>query len=279
MCRQAARQMPCIVKPRAASYSSSNDLVVEYLRRSLSEYDKPNYIDELAVKHPEVIKFKKSAVLVLISVRLTKNVKGHFVQKSYYTLSKRCEQLKSFKGQVCFVGGMWDERTDQNMAATALREANEEIGIRPEHVTLLGQLSPLITSNNILITPVLAHLHAGFEPVLNKDEVETVFELPTDRFIVDIDHQVKSVKLTGDDEYFVHTFNDSVNNRIMKTWGITALICMLVSTMLHSRAPSFRVDPIFDVRNDNVNEYLEFNLLKNIQRIDAVNKRKLDKKH
>lgn len=78
--------------------SASDDLKIQYLKESLSEFDKPNHFAKLVAKNPDIQGFKRSAVLVPISVRLEKNEKGHRVQKSYFTLSKRTEKLKSFKG-------------------------------------------------------------------------------------------------------------------------------------------------------------------------------------
>ena len=73
----------------------------------------------------------------------------------------------------------------------------------------------------------------------------------------------------------MHSFEDTLsennNGLVVKTWGITAMICIAVSTMMHSRAPRFMVDPKFEFRNDNVNEYLEFNVLTNVERIRSVN--------
>jgi len=279
------------------SYSSSNDLNIQYLKHSLSEYDKPEHLDYLAAKNPHVKALRRSAVLVPISVRQAKNARGHFVQQSFFTLSRRAQHLKTFKGifiasklyqklclnlvfsgQTCFLGGMCDG-TDKDEVATAIREANEEAGMRGQDLTILAQLCPLITSNSVLITPVVAFFdNEQFTPSLNKDEVDMVFELPTDRFIKSEGHETKSVKLKGGtDEYFVHKFRDNVvmggqEATVVETWGVTAMICIAVSTMLHSRAPSFSVDPKFEFRNDNVNEYLEFNLLANMERIRTAKK-------
>lgn len=164
------------------------------------------------------------------------------------------------------------DRQDKNATETALREAREEIGLQKEHLTVLGQLSPIITSNGTIITPVVAFYdHEAFEPQLNRNEVDFIFDLPTDRFISSHKHETKSVKVKrsqADDEYYIHWFQDEVPSRgLVETWGATALICLAVSSMLHSRAPVFRVDPKFDFKNDNINEYFEWNMLTNVQRI------------
>ncbi len=128
---------------------------------------------------------------------------------------------------MCFPGGMCDDN-DKGMAETALREANEEIGIKKERIVVVGQLMPLITPNRTLVTPVIAFFDDdGYSPVINKDEVDSVFKIPTSRFISKENHEHKSFKLKNQDEYFVHYFKDLINNVEINTWGLTALICII----------------------------------------------------
>ena len=120
------------------------------------------------------------------------------------------------------------EETDKDMSETALREANEEIGIDKERIVVVGQLMPLITPNSTLVTPVIAFFDDDdYSPVINKDEVESVFKIPTSRFISKENHEHKSFKLKDKDEYFVHYFKDVINNVEINTWGLTALICII----------------------------------------------------
>ena len=65
-----------------------------------------------------------------------------------------------------------------------------------------------------------------------------------------------------------------INGVEIQTWGVTALICILVSSILHSRAPNFQVDPHFEFDKDKINEYLKFNINKNMERIENYEKKK-----
>ena len=56
------------------------------------------------------------------------------------------------------------------------------------------------------------------------------------------------------------------------------MICILVSSILHSRAPEFKVDPLFEFDKDKINDYLKFSLVKNIERINYYEKTKIDNK-
>jgi 8-oxo-dGTP pyrophosphatase MutT (NUDIX family) len=96
-------------------------------------------------------------------------------------LTKRTAHLSSHAGQVSFPGGRIDPG-DASAEAAALREAEEEIGLDPARVELLGRLPPYVTGTGFRITPVLGLLppgvpldRLGLRP--SAAEVESVFEL------------------------------------------------------------------------------------------------------
>ena len=97
-------------------------------------------------------------------------------------LTKRCGQLAEHAGQVSFPGGRIDE-TDPSPEAAALREAQEEIGLNPARVELLGRLGQYVTGSGYSITPVVGVLPVGIgldglDLVPSPDEVEAVLVLP-----------------------------------------------------------------------------------------------------
>jgi 8-oxo-dGTP pyrophosphatase MutT (NUDIX family) len=92
---------------------------------------------------------------------------------------ERAANMRTHAGQVAFPGGASDE-TDPDSAATALREANEEVGVESESVTVVAELPRLwIPVSDFLVTPVLAWWHAP-HPVRPRDlaEVSRVARLP-----------------------------------------------------------------------------------------------------
>ncbi len=97
-------------------------------------------------------------------------------------LTRRTAHLSNHAGQVSFPGGRIDPG-DSGPEAAALREAQEEIGLGPEHVELLGRLPDYVTGTGFRITPVLGLLPAGralaaLELRPSAAEVAAVFELP-----------------------------------------------------------------------------------------------------
>ena len=105
-------------------------------------------------------------------------------------LTKRSSALKHHPGQIAFPGGKQDEG-DAGLAATALREAQEEIGLEPDNVEILGQLPTHETVTSFLVTPFVAVVRAPFEPTPEAGEVDEVFQVPLahalnpDRFSVE----------------------------------------------------------------------------------------------
>ena len=91
-------------------------------------------------------------------------------------LTKRTGTLTTHAGQVAFPGGRMDG--DETPEQTALREAQEEVGLPPESVEVVGRLPDYVTGTGYRVTPVLALLAPGFVPVPAAAEVESVFELP-----------------------------------------------------------------------------------------------------
>lgn len=92
-------------------------------------------------------------------------------------LTKRSSQLRHHPGQIAFPGGKV-ESGDPSPVFAALREAQEEIGLPPEAVEVLGTLDPHETVTGFTVTPVIARLRAPFTPMPEPGEVEEVFSVP-----------------------------------------------------------------------------------------------------
>jgi 8-oxo-dGTP pyrophosphatase MutT (NUDIX family) len=92
-------------------------------------------------------------------------------------LTKRTPHLRQHSGQVSFPGGRIDPG-DADAEAAAVREAQEEVGLDPGHVEVLGRLRDYVTGTGYRVTPVLALIAPGFAPDPSADEVDAVFQLP-----------------------------------------------------------------------------------------------------
>lgn len=92
-------------------------------------------------------------------------------------LTKRASHLKHHPGQIAFPGGKVDA-VDDGPVGAALREAQEEIGLSADLVTVLGTLPTHETVTGFTVTPVLALVRGDFTPVPEAGEVEEAFTVP-----------------------------------------------------------------------------------------------------
>ncbi|MCC6766927.1 MAG: CoA pyrophosphatase [Deltaproteobacteria bacterium] len=91
----------------------------------------------------------------------------------------RSAALPQHAGQVAFPGGRHAPERDPSLLATALREADEEIGLRASDVDVLGALDPIRTfSSNFVITPFVARVPHPYALRLDPREVHDAFALP-----------------------------------------------------------------------------------------------------
>ena len=91
---------------------------------------------------------------------------------------QRTERVREHKGQISFPGGAY-EKTDKTLLNTALREAQEEIGLAPGDVEMLGELDDMLTvSTNYLISPFVGLIPFPYNFELDKWETEELIEAP-----------------------------------------------------------------------------------------------------
>jgi len=91
--------------------------------------------------------------------------------------TRRTDKVESHKGQVSFPGGACDEG-ETTPEQTALREADEEIGIHPDDVKVLGRLTNMITISYFRVTPVVGVIKWPAVFRLGEHEVARVFTIP-----------------------------------------------------------------------------------------------------
>ncbi|MGI8925297.1 MAG: NUDIX hydrolase [Tepidiformaceae bacterium] len=132
----------------------------ERLRAALAEYQ------------PQVIELgghMAAAVLVLLY---------DHGGSSHVVFQKRTDLVQDHKGQISFPGGGMDPG-DTDLLFTALRETQEEIGVEPVHVDVLGRLDDHVTVSNFRVTPFVAWLaHYPYEWRFSDEEVAYLLEVP-----------------------------------------------------------------------------------------------------
>jgi 8-oxo-dGTP pyrophosphatase MutT (NUDIX family) len=143
-------------------------------------------------------------------------------------LTLRSAHLPSHAGQIAFPGGRADSR-DATIVETALREANEEIGLTPELVTPLGLLDGYRTRTGYRILPVLALVSPRYVPVPDPSEVAEIFEVPLAFLMSAGNHERHSREWQGQTRHFY-----AMPYRERYIWGATAGILRLMYERLYA---------------------------------------------
>ncbi|KAM0903416.1 hypothetical protein ACQ4PT_018641 [Festuca glaucescens] len=154
-------------------------------------------------------------------------------------LTKRASSLNSHSGEVSLPGGKVEEG-DADVKTTALREAEEEIGLDPALVSVVTVLEPFLSKNGLDVTPVIGILsdRALFNPVLNKDEVEDIFDAPLEMFLKDDNRTTRERNWMGM-TIPVQFFDYETEGKKYVIWGLTAHILTRAAAVVLQRQPSF----------------------------------------
>ena len=140
--------------------------------------------------------------------------------------TQRTSQLRSHSGQVSFPGGR-AEPGDATPELTALREAEEEIGLRAERVEIVARLPDYLTRTGFRVTPVVGLLAPPLELAPDRREVEEVFEVPLAFLLDPRNHRRESRELGGQTVgYYLMQYGSR------RIWGATAGMLMNLYRML-----------------------------------------------
>ncbi len=103
-------------------------------------------------------------------------------------LTQRTAHLRDHAGQISFPGGR-SEAFDADATATALREAQEEVGLAPGSVEVLGELPTYTTVTHFVVTPVVGIVRQAQPYQLDAQEVDSAFEVPLSFLMTPANHQ------------------------------------------------------------------------------------------
>ncbi|WP_265517003.1 CoA pyrophosphatase [Nitratireductor luteus] len=143
-------------------------------------------------------------------------------------LTQRAEKLRAHSGQIALPGGRIDP-TDVSPEHAALREAEEEIGLEPERIDVVGRMPDYVTGSGYRIRPVLSVVRPGFSLKLNPDEVDAAFEVPLS-FLMDPGNHRRESRLWQSRERFYYTM--PYGDRFI--WGVTAGILRTLYERLYA---------------------------------------------
>ncbi|MGB0466217.1 MAG: CoA pyrophosphatase [Pontibacterium sp.] len=108
-------------------------------------------------------------------------------------LTRRAKNLSSHGGEVAFPGGKHDQ-TDPDLLYTALREAEEEIGLSPELVDIIGPMGQVMSKHRLQVTPWVGIVPDSVELVANPHELDAIFRVPVSFFMEDRRHHTDAIR-------------------------------------------------------------------------------------
>lgn len=158
---------------------------------------------------PPAGNFRAAAVLIPIV---------HHEGRYAVVLTQRTEHLSSHPGQVSFPGGRTDEG-DQSSVHTALRESEEEIGLPPHAVTVLGALGQLLMPSGYCVTPIVGLVADDTPLTPSPREVAHIFHVPLQLALNVSSFERVRVEMEGDAREFLEMHYDGY-----RIWGATAAI-------------------------------------------------------
>jgi len=143
-------------------------------------------------------------------------------------LTKRTEKLRSHSGQIAFPGGRLDP-TDPTPEHAALRETEEEIGLAPAYIEVVGRMPDYVSGSGFRIAPILSVVRPDFSLSINPDEVDDAFEVPL-AFLMDPRNHTRASRVWEEKERYFYTM--PFGERYI--WGVTAGIIRTLYERLYA---------------------------------------------
>lgn len=140
-------------------------------------------------------------------------------------LTKRALHLRHHPGQVSFPGGKMEEE-DAGFVGTAIREAEEEIGLNSDNINIIGQLLPYETISGYVVTPIIAFIDEKQNYVIDTNEVAEIFQVPLQYFLDFNNHFTVNIERHRK-PFSIHFMPFKQHN----IWGATAV--MLKDLAIH----------------------------------------------
>jgi 8-oxo-dGTP pyrophosphatase MutT (NUDIX family) len=138
--------------------------------------------------------------------------------QAHILFTKRTTKVATHKGQISFPGGKKDD-SDQDHLFTALRETEEEVGIKTKDVAIFGQTDIFLTNTDFLVTPFVGSYPSPYPYNVSTDEIDRLIEVPLLHLLKDDIFRIQEISRHGYN-WKVHYYN--FNGDVI--WGVTGFL-------------------------------------------------------
>lgn len=181
---------------------SNSDKLYNHIQQSLENRIQKTY------------KFKdgpSTPAAVLIPI-FFKNNQAHLL------FTKRTDKVSTHKGQISFPGGSMDN-SDDDLQFTALRETDEEVGIKNQDIQILGVTDHFFTITDFIVTPFVGSFPYPYNFKISEDEIDRLIEVPLKHLLQIENFEIQKMTRNGV-TFNVHYYN--YNGDII--WGVTGFL-------------------------------------------------------
>lgn len=133
-------------------------------------------------------------------------------------LTQRAAHMNSHAGEVAFPGGKRDD-DDDNLAFTALREAEEEINLRPQTVEVVAPMPQIITRYGVSVTPFFGFVESNVQLTANANEIAEIFTVPLAWLCEQNNMRVDHYKTPEGERYAPYFLYEG-----FRIWGATSIM-------------------------------------------------------
>lgn len=181
-------------------------LNIEYIKDRINKLDNSVYSEPV---------FENSKPFVPASVLIPIFEKD---DKSHIIFTKRTDKVSHHKGQISFPGGKFDN-TDKDLEFTALRETQEEIGVKPEDIKIVGKINNMVTNTNFVVSPFVGIVPYPYNFLVNPDEISELIIVPVKHLMDKTFFRIEKREFNGKlfDIYYYEYLNHTI-------WGVTGKI-------------------------------------------------------
>ncbi|MCB0284272.1 MAG: CoA pyrophosphatase [Calditrichae bacterium] len=191
-----------VINPQWKKLCTSAGHLFTHIEKTLKNREQKSFIYKDGRSRP-------AAVLIPI---FFKNDQAHIL------FTKRTDKVATHKGQISFPGGSMD-KTDPDLLFTALRETDEEVGVKAGDVNVLGQTDIFLTNTEFLVTPFVGAYKVPYNYKVNPGEIERLIEVPLLHLLREDIFKIQQIKRNGYNwNIHYYQFEKDV------IWGVTGFL-------------------------------------------------------